>query len=639
MDIDEDGCVDENEFVRVMCRFGFGLSTQQMRHVFRAIDEDGSGTIEFLELQNALKKQKEEAMRTLHAAGAVLLEKKRHSPTVHLTAKNAAEIESWLTDNDLESYRDTLVQQSGARSLNDVSDFLCSSRIVAKCFPTMTGGDVNRFVHAATKLRGKLRSKKKSSSSTVELAAQNVGRVGDFVFLPNTRHDIVVSEMMSLKFWPKNWVARIVDTHCDGQTNMCRLRLYVTTSDKMEAMESIGCVKFYRATSHIFVIGSRVVAGPITMRKVANIDAWELLDDLTLEEKHNLESWTPKKRAVSTPSFERCVTTMATSVDTVMKFRILARTSDEDSKRNKSPDENDALDSDLPVSLRMALDLNDNCRVEIDRVRRYKSSDKRWQHLLNSFALLETCRKEFDCGNEKCDIVDASLSAVVTASRVQSMNESEDWTIETLTQVMNSKCRCKKGIDAFANIAQVRLFATAPVDVLALIPRKDCDDNPATSDPVMDLFPKGSFAYFPNPKFDPDDVTFARDGDDGGDATQPFLVGRVVSSKHGIYKMRIFDRQDVKSDGYIPRDRTPKFASALELSIKPILDMACDLKGVWHSRVACKYLTPLVQALPLSHTEADSAILAFAKGSPTARLGVGGAVKRGRSPAAKAFRA
>eukprot|EP00940_MAST-03C_sp_MAST-3C-sp2_P000059 g59.t1 len=521
--------------------------------------------------------------------------RKRHSPppAMDLEDSTADSIRNWTIENGFGDYFESLIENAGIRSLRDVADYMCSRRVVQDCFPDMPNADRDKFVAAASALRRKISLD--NVDTPVELAGHATAHVGDFVFFPNTKYEIARDEVRSLKWWPKYWVARVVNTDWGRETGMCRLRLYVTTSDNMEGSKAMGRGVFYRATNHLFSKMGRQMLGPINLREIDSIHAWELLDCLDFD--GNFETWSPQKRNVSVPSFETCVSTLARHAKTTVQFRFLV-----ESERNDGTDEeeNDAnLVKDLPIALSMCMDFTNECTVAVQSLRRRtrrQSFDAKfiWTASLDSTVLSPP------------NLYDVTLHAVVSAEFVHGLEHSEDWTLETLARVMDETILLPEKRRAFSSIAKVRLAATMPVEIIDTESIDDAiGENQSGDDFVFDYHPIGSFVYFPNPDFLNPENGMIHSGDEECDLKAPFLVGRVVSNDHGTYKLRIYDRIDAQRDAYAPRETLPKFASAFELSLKPLLDVTCDLEGLWHCNTD---MSPLALPLPGAFLETDAVI-------------------------------
>ena len=111
-------------------------------------------------------------------------------------------------------------------------------------------------------------------------------------------------------------MARVLDTRYEGHHNLCLLRLYIATVNKIKhASKGI----FYAPTNHTFKMHGRVLLGPIRLREVPSINAWELIDDTSVE-NDKLHEWTPMPISSVMPSFEQCVMTLASRADTTFVF-------------------------------------------------------------------------------------------------------------------------------------------------------------------------------------------------------------------------------------------------------------------------------------------------------------------------------
>jgi len=277
--------------------------------------------------------------------------------------------------------------------------------------------------------------------------------------------------------------------------------------------------------------------------------------------------------------------------------------------------EDSVVAKDLAVALKSALELNADCDARVEELKLVPSRSRMES---GRFVVQDSDSFDLEALRSSHEVVSASFVIEVADSYIASFENSNDVTLEILARTIEATLRRTETRTQFETVARVNVLSSGPVDISG-INKSETAVNTTKADAAADIYPNGSFVYFANPSYDPDRSIY----EDGAAKTAhnvPFLVGRVVSSRVGVYRLRIFDYVDTKKGTFAPRECSPTHASALEMSMKPIVGMIADLEGNWHCSAD---MSPLAVALNAPSIRPDARMLRIA---PQPGVGIGSAV-------------
>ena len=429
---------------------------------------------------------------------------------------------------------------------------------------------------------------------------------GDFVFFPNKRyhsHDRVKGN----RWWPKCWVARVLDTRYEDHHNLCLLRLYIATVNKIKhASKGI----FYAPTNHTFKMHGRVLLGPIRLREVPSINAWELIDDTSVE-NDKLHEWTPMPISSVMPSFEQCVMTLASRADTTFVFRILLNFHNKAKQHNPTKERRA---QDVVTSLRDALELEGSKYVVMDtKSIQYSGTLKSLPRKFRSSVLSQI--KYIQPGSM---LESYGIRAFVPRTSIQKDPDTENMTLQELSQRMLERLISQKSASAFEEFAMATILSAEQPDVERATFQSDTNQSNtqfSDADAMIPTFPLGSFVYCANPQYEPDGEMR-----DTVLQSSPFILGSIEEHRMGVYKLKVFRRQSDTSSEYV---ETEDHVVVQEMALKPVPNFVSDFQGKWH---CMDELNPLVFAIDKTSCGSDSVIDTKTSVQSGSRLKVGPSV-------------
>ena len=453
-----------------------------------------------------------------------------------------------------------------------------------------------------------------------------VARKNDLVFLPNAQFHLYKNKGKKLKWWSAYWVAQILNTRWKNQSNLCLLRLFVQAGCDDDEM----CNTFV-PSKHIFEQSSRNLYGPLHVRYLPRIRAYEILDEISIDRSG--KTWIPRVKSTTMPTFEECVRTRCVKVNSVLVIRVFVRPHDRDVIAHTQK-----LNRDMKMAFRRTLNAS-LWTVNTESIR-----------VVNTSILSEFSRVYMYCEKDEEKIEETIVEvrfAVIVPGKSFSYDEDndneegqsrKDWTLETLMVAFEEKLRSKMCGENFSSFCEVTLLAFTPVHVRSAIPVKPSslkqrflekkeehdDDDDDDDDIVVELYRKGSYVYFANPDYDPH---LHNDDDDQND---PFYVGRVLRANElGIYTLQVL-RRDVKSidkSVYVEPTTNKVVAYVRENALKPVYDLFRDFRNNLH---CVTELNPFVMTLDTAAVAMGSNNLHLdeydEKRASTRRLGVGPSV-------------
>ena len=353
---------------------------------------------------------------------------------------------------------------------------------------------------------------------------------------------------------------------------------------------------FYSATNHTFTMHGRDLLGPIRMREIPSIDAWELIDDTSIEDIDHLEAWKPMPISSVMPSFEQCSMTLARKTDTTFVFRLLLTFQSEKKKRS-----NEQRKNDIVTALKDALELVGSKYMIVDM-----------KKIVYTGAITSLPRKfrsnvlsQLKYMRPGIMIHSIGLRVFVPSSALQNDPDSENMTLQEFSKKILKKIVCQKGMNAFEEFVNATILSCQAPDVekATFQSGKASEINCKFSDKgsLVQTHLIGSFVYCANPQHEPDEQ--ARDADI---QTSPFIIGRVEQHCRGVYKLKIFHRFDTTEGENGEYVETEDYATVQEMALKPVPNFVSDFQGKWH---CTDEMNPLVFALSELSCNPDKTIL------------------------------
>jgi len=511
------------------------------------------------------------------------------------------EFHEWMRSlgGGLDKFISQYTYKLGARSLQDIADFMSDESTIRSTMTMLNEKQIKHFVNAVKKLKDKLRG----SGQTCEIVGRRMVSMGDFVFFPNSNYQSQ-DHIKRNRWWPKCWIARVMDTRYEDHHNLCLLRLYSATVDNIkQASKGI----FYAPTNHTFQMHGRVLLGPIRLREIPSINAWELIDDISLEDNDNLEAWTPMPISSVMPSFEQCVVTLANKADTTFLFRVLLAYQEEAKKISK-----DQRARDIMTALRDALELEGLKYAVMDsRTIQYSGELKSLPRKFQSSVLSQI--KNIKPGST---LHSFGVRVFVPSSSIENDPDAENMTLQELSSKMLQRLVAQKSASAFEEFAMSTLLSVEQPDVEKATFQSDTsesDSKYSDADAMIPLFPTGSFVYCANPQYEPD----SQIRDEATSQGSPFILGRVKKHQMGVYRLKVF-RSHLGGNGeYL---ETEDYVAVQEMALKPVPNFVSDFSGRWH---CMDELNPLVFALDKTCCSADSTIKNETSAKSGSRLRIG----------------